>query len=48
MEDPIGRWLIEIGLMLLCALLALCQSALTHANDSKLRTAAQDGDVFEI
>ena len=44
LEDPIGRWLIEIGLMLLCALLALCQAALTHANESKLRAAAQDGD----
>ena len=44
MDDPIGRWLIEIGLMLLCALLALCQAALTHANDGKLRAAAQDGN----
>ena len=44
MEDPIGRWLIEIGLMLLCALLALCQAALTHANENKLRAAAAEGD----
>ena len=44
MDDPIGRWLIEIGLLLLCALLAMCQAALIHANESKLRAAAQDGD----
>ncbi len=30
--------------MLLCALLALCQAALTHANEGKLRAAAQEGD----
>lgn len=44
MEDPIGRWLIEIALLFLCALLSLMQSALTNANDGKLRAAAADGD----
>ena len=44
MEDPIGRWLIEAGLFFLCGLLALCQAALTNANESKLRSAAADGD----
>ena len=44
MEDPIGRWLIEILLLFFCGLLALCQSALTNANESKLRASAAEGD----
>lgn len=44
MEDPIGRWLIEILLLFFCGLLALCQAALTNANAGKLRAAAGEGD----
>lgn len=44
MEDPIGRWLVEIVLLFLCALLAMCQAALTTANESRLRAAASEGD----
>ena len=44
MEDPIGRWLIEILLLILCGLLALCQAALTNANENKLHAAAAEGD----
>ena len=44
MEDPIGRWLLEIVLLMGCGVLALCQSALTNANEGKLRSAASDGD----
>ena len=44
LEDPIGRWLIEILLLFFCGLLALCQSALTNANESKLRASAAEGD----
>ncbi|MBR6187002.1 MAG: DUF21 domain-containing protein, partial [Clostridia bacterium] len=44
MEDPIGRWLVEIVLLILCALLAMCQAALTNANEGRLRAAATDGD----
>ena len=44
MEDPVGRWLLEILLMLLCALLNMAQAALTNANESKLRAAAAEGD----
>ena len=44
MEDPIGRWFVEIVLLFLCGLLALCQAALTNANENKLRAAAADGD----
>ena len=39
LEDPIGRWLIEIVLLSLSALLACAQAALTNANESKLRAA---------
>ena len=45
MEDPIGRWLIELLLLVFCALLALCQSALRNANEGKLRAAAGEGDA---
>ena len=44
LEDPIGRWLIEILLLFFCGLLALCQAALTNANESKLRASAAEGD----
>ena len=44
MEDPIGRWLVEIVLLSLCALLSMCQAALTNANEGRLRAAAADGD----
>ena len=44
MEDPVGRWLLEILLLLLCALLTMAQAALKNANESKLRAAAADGD----
>ena len=36
--------LLEIILMVFCALLAMTQAALTNANESKLRSAAADGD----
>ena len=45
MEDPIGRWLLEIMLLIFCALLSLMQSALINANENKLRAAASDGDA---
>ena len=45
MEDPVGRWLIEIALILICALLAMAQAALANANESKLRAAAAEGDA---
>ena len=44
MDDPVGRWMLEIVLLSLCALLSLMQAALTNANDGKLRAAASDGD----
>ena len=44
MEDQVGRWLLEILLLLLCALLTMAQAALKNANESKLRAAAADGD----
>ena len=44
MEDPIGRWLIEILLLALCSLLALAQAAMTNVNENKTRAAADDGD----
>ncbi len=45
MEDPISRWLIELLLLVFCALLALCQSALRNANEGKLRASAGEGDA---
>ncbi|MBR1584620.1 MAG: HlyC/CorC family transporter [Clostridia bacterium] len=39
MEDPIGRWLAEIVLLILCALLACAQAALTNANEGRLRSS---------
>ena len=42
MEDPIGRWLLEIALLFFCGLLAMCQAALTNANESRLRAAAEN------
>ena len=42
MEDPIGRWLVEILLLVFCALLACAQAALTNANESKLHAAAEE------
>ena len=44
MDDPIGRWLVEIVFLIICGLLALSQAALTNANESKLRAAAAEGD----
>ena len=44
MEDPIGRWLLEAVILGLCGLLALCQAALTNANEGKIRAAASEGD----
>ncbi len=44
MDDPIGRWLVEIVFLVFCGLLALSQAALTNANESKLRAAAAEGD----
>lgn len=37
MEDPVGRWLLEIVLLLICALLACAQAALTNINEGRLR-----------
>ncbi len=37
MEDPVGRWILEIVLLLICALLACAQAALANANETKLR-----------
>lgn len=42
MEDPIGRWLIEIILLVFCALLCCAQAALNNVNESKLRAAADE------
>ncbi|MBE5784122.1 MAG: HlyC/CorC family transporter [Clostridiales bacterium] len=47
MEDPIGRWLIEIVLLVFCALLACAQAALTNANESKLRAASEEDGRFK-
>ncbi len=44
MEDPIGRWFLEVVILGLCGLLALCQAALTNANEGKIRAAASEGD----
>ena len=44
MEDPIGRWSVEILLLIVCAVLALCQAALTNADESSLRAAAGEND----
>ena len=45
MEDPIGRWFLEAVILGLCGLLALCQAALTNANEGKIRAAASEGDA---
>ena len=37
MEDPVGRWFLELLFLFFCALLACAQAALTNANESKLR-----------
>lgn len=42
MEDPIGRWFIEIILFVFYALLTCTQAALTNANESKLHAAAEE------
>ena len=42
MDDPVGRWFLEIALLVFCALLALCQAALTNANPGKLKGAEQE------
>ena len=44
MEDPIGRWFLEALILGLCGMLALCQAALTNANEGKIRAAASEGD----
>ena len=44
MEDPIGRWFLEAVILGLGSLLALCQAALTNANEGKIRAAASEGD----
>ena len=44
LEDPIGRWFLEVLILGLCGLLALCQAALTNANEGKIRAAASEGD----
>ena len=44
MDDPIGRWFLEAVILGLCGLLALCQAALTNANEGKIRAAASEGD----
>ena len=36
MEDPVGRWFLEIVFLVFCAVLACAQAALTNANESKL------------
>ena len=42
MEDPIGRWIFEIVLLVCFALLSCAQSALKNANESKFRAAAEE------
>jgi len=42
LEDPIGRWLIVIALLFLSAILSCAQKALKHANESKLKEAAEE------
>ena len=37
MEDPVGRWIVEILILFICALLACAQAALTNANEGRLR-----------
>ncbi len=36
MEDPLGRWLIEVLLLVVCAFLTACQAALTGSVESKI------------
>ncbi|MDD6681835.1 MAG: hemolysin family protein [Clostridiales bacterium] len=40
MEDPVGRWILEIVLLVFCSLLSCAQAALTNANESKFRAEA--------
>ena len=42
MEDPIGRWMFEVVLLVFYALLSCAQSALKNANESKFRAAAEE------
>ena len=39
MEDPVGRWLMVVGLWVVCALHNCAQAALTSVNEGKLRSA---------
>ena len=41
MEEPIGRWLIMIALLLAGALFSYAQGALKYANEGKIRDAAE-------
>jgi len=42
LEDPIGRWLIIIALMIVSAILSCAQTALKHANENKIKEAAEE------
>ena len=42
MEEPIGRWLIVLALLLAGALFSCAQGALKHANENKIREAAEE------
>ncbi|MCR4886681.1 MAG: hemolysin family protein [Clostridiales bacterium] len=44
MDDPIGRWLAAILLLVGLALLCLAQSVWTNANEGRIRAAADAGD----
>ena len=49
MDDPIGRWLAEILLLVACAFLRLAQSVWKNANEGRLRAAAEsDGRLARL
>ena len=47
MDDPIGRWLLELLLLLLAALAGAAQEAFKNANESKLREMADENPRAE-
>lgn len=48
MEDPIGRWLIVIALMIVSALFSCAQAALKHANENKIKEAAEEDPRYKL
>ena len=43
MDDPVGRWFLQILLLLLSAFLAVLEAALSHANENRISETAGNG-----